>query len=239
MKERWGRRVHGPPGTRWPGARGEPPLIIPSDHFCVCFDSDTTTQAWGYRMTITAPVCDTAVAELARHTWAEVAAKCSSVQYRDHGVADEERIPMRLAEEALAACHNHVDAAYAWLLTHRDMDMASLLRVVNSARPGLYQDTSGNLEVNLQTAEVRCALVTGPSSMRGSPRCRQVYIRGRTVMPVPPSVVRMPDFEAVFGTASPHCALVAQTEHRRYLQLFQYVSATTEVAGSMTEKVIN
>lgn len=58
-----------------------------------------------------------------------------------------------------------------------------------AAGQGVYSDPTGSVEVNIQTAEV--------------------YLRGRMVMPVPDDIAAMDDFQAVFGTSKPLCAMIA------------------------------
>lgn len=164
LQEHWGsqEKYSGAPSHGWPGSCGEPPLVIPADHFCFVFQSDSTTQAWGYRVEVTAPVCPSTVVSLSNAGWAGVAQLAAGRPVPDAVVGGHARIPMSWSECAVAAGNNNVGEAARWLLDHKrqvgageESPRAAMAALSDGmSRRGLYRDSTGNLEVNVQTAEV-------------------------------------------------------------------------------------
>ena len=109
----------------WPGVGSAPPLVIPADSLVLHFHSDSSINAWGFRVTATAPVAEAAIARLsAARSWAGVAALSSAdaAGASEAIAAAEAATPGgpsdAMAESALAASANDVGAAAAWLLAH-------------------------------------------------------------------------------------------------------------------------
>lgn len=196
--EHWGatKRLSGGLEGGWPGAGGRPPLIIPSDHFTLHFNSDLMNEEWGFCVTVTAPPAPQFVEQL-----------CG-----EDMTGSTDKWPSRWAQKALAISNNDIDAARKYL-----RDNVALLRAQDAEEEakvkaeeeegrkkpisGLFRDPSGATEVNLQTAEV--------------------YMRGRMAMPVPEDIARMDDFQRVFGMEVPLCAVMATTTNRRWVKVFQ------------------
>lgn len=98
--EFWGpkERLSGDEDCEWPGVKGRPPLVIPSDHCYIVFKSDEASEEWGFRAVLRAPVAPALAEELACNT-------------RDDG----SEWPLRWCQKALAATKNDMDLVRAWV----------------------------------------------------------------------------------------------------------------------------
>ena len=162
--EYWGpkERLSGDQDCEWPGVKGRPSLVIPSDHCYIVFKSDEASQDWGFRVMLRAPVAPTTAEELSTNTR-----------------SDGSEYPLRWCQKALAASKNDASVAMAYLLEHEELLAAqdeeeaaqrqqaeSLCEQVGSAY-SLFRDPTGSVDVNLQTAEVfLCVRV-----LRCAPQC--------------------------------------------------------------------
>jgi hypothetical protein len=193
--------------TGWPGSEGMPPLIIPADTAYMRFHSDSYGSDWGFRVTITAPVCEATAILLSQEGWAALAEPGVELSARTASAGGV--LPLDWCNAALAACWNNVDLARAWLsartaevasgrpptladvhgLTDREsagaapassaaLPNASAGATVASLKRGLYRDAGGYVELNVQTGEL--------------------FVRGRQLTPVPANIASHPDFRDAF-----------------------------------------
>jgi hypothetical protein len=190
--------------TGWPGSEGMPPLIIPADTAYMRFHSDSYGSDWGFRVTITAPVCEATAILLSQEGWAAIAQ--SEVEQPARAAGAGGVLPLDWCNAALAACWNRADLARAWLAarsaevasgrppTHTDVrgltngDSAGATAASSAALPaasafaslkrGLYRDVGGYVELNVQTGEL--------------------FVRGRQLTPVPADIASHPDFRDAF-----------------------------------------
>ena len=94
--EYWGthERLSGGADCEWPGVKGRPPLVIPSDHCYIVFKSDEESQNWGFRAMLRAPVAPSSAEDLA-------------AQARTDGA--DGSWPLRWCQKALAVSKNNKD----------------------------------------------------------------------------------------------------------------------------------
>lgn len=170
----------------WPGQGGRARLIVPGDTFVLHFHSDSEASEWGYRLEMSAPISPDSAAALAKT--------------QRPGRPDGETWPQRYGLKALAASNNDYEAAAAYLVANEaqlDAEAAEEEEQERREREeaersgeakklnGVFRDPSGVLEVNLQTCEV--------------------YVQGRSLMPVPGDVATHDDYSAVFANEHALC----------------------------------
>ena len=195
-----------PGPSDWYGAHGRPALIIPGDKCVIHFHADggrsgAGDRPWGFKLAVEAPVALLAAETLA----AEVPPVPLPGSLGDTW-------PVRWCQTALAKCDNILEDARAFLYAHRDEMLAQQVAEASSdaarqaeaggelAVNSLWRDPTGSMEVNLQTSEV--------------------YLHGRMVMPVPGDITRHKDFQEVFGSETPLCAVVANNRNRRWFRIY-------------------
>ena len=144
--EHWGQRrqLSGAASIGWPGVAGCPPLRIPADSVFIHFHTDASVGERGFMLTAEAPVSEASAVQLVDELRAE-------------GEVDE-IADLLAARKALTDSNNVVDHARSFLVANRlELRRSGLAEKTKKERQrvrGVYEDASGQLRVNLQTAEV-------------------------------------------------------------------------------------
>ena len=177
---------HGPKSSKWPGV-GSPALNIPGDTFTVEFQSQLNPSVvnWGFSFVAVAPVCF-ASAEILFNEFSHAG------------------ISLKAAQKVLMDTCNIIDDARCKLQNPTDLsellkwDEAhcrhETLKSDAEAEPGLFQDSSGHIQVNLQTAET--------------------FLMNRSTQPVPTLIQEHADFKEAIGKEASFCTVVSRTTHR-------------------------
>ena len=208
LTETWGSYWGGlRDNTGWPGVGGRAPLVIPSDTFVVRFESDDTTEDWGFRLRAIAPTSAEGERALTR---------CP--------LSDGASVSVEMAKRALVAANNSVPRARAWLeAAERSSDLAALAAASDGAgdgtggdaggdavewddddesrKRGVYRDPAGYVQVNIQTGEV--------------------FLQNRMLCPVPTDIAVHPLFaEVLKPSVSGHmCHIMSNNVNSRTIRV--------------------
>ena len=162
LTSHWGTtdKITGPRNSgAWPGANGVPPMVIPSDKCVIKFVSHSGEVAWGLKLSITAPVDNNLAVAMSKNGWSGV--RALALKENAQGTSSSPKSPstpltLSLCEKALAVT-NHVkmDALrWLWKVGFGDEDLPMELSAKEPHFSGIFRDSSGGVEVNIQTGEV-------------------------------------------------------------------------------------
>lgn len=181
----------GPKGSTWPGV-GCPALNIAGDTFTIEFQSSLNPQAlnWGFEVLAVAPVC-------------LASAQILASEFSEFGV------DFLMAQKSLEMTCNIVDDARSLLIDSENRERIKKWKTQHhvapgsdagsAAEPGLFQDSMGHLQVNLQTSET--------------------FLMNRTSQPIPMLIQSHPDFQEAIGQNASFCTTVSRTSHRLRLSV--------------------
>lgn len=176
---------HGPKGSKWPGV-GCPALNIPGDTFTVEFQTQLNPSVvnWGFSFVAVAPVC-LASAEILFNEFSHVGITLKAAQ----------KVLMETCNFVPDARRKLQTPAYlSDLLKWCDLNNQETPEALAGAEPGLFQDSSGHIQVNLQTAET--------------------FLMNRSTQPVPTLIQEHPDFKEAIGDRASFCTVITRTTHR-------------------------
>jgi hypothetical protein len=181
-----GRKFSGQPGTddafSWPGACGKGPLIIPSDTIYVHFHTDATVSYWGFKCHFSAPVCTESINTLSQWVFDESIIPVEEVPRDLNGIiatmlADACNDISEVKRALNAGEWKHRPGSSEGAVVDVTADADAAVETVN-VKAGLYGDSVGRLEMNLQTCEL--------------------YVCKQLQNPVPLAISQHPDFQALF-----------------------------------------
>jgi hypothetical protein len=195
--EYWGtvRTYGGNSASDWPGLQGNPPLIVPADHFSFQFHSGPGggRKDWGYKFTARAPVCLEAAETLAIRVQKNSAIKLE-------GSKPTLDVVCRLA---LKFMHNCVDSAETHLFAnYEELRKEAELRQEEAHKnsKGVYQrmdpESQQYVVLNLQAS--------------------RVFISGQNMRPLPQNLCDNGSFVDVFGLSAKNAQKVMVTSQSKF-----------------------